>query len=65
MTGKIDKNEKPALGPVWELGEGRRSHAGRSRRGLAPSSDLLVNKCHQLGFAEGADLGGRQLAVLE
>jgi hypothetical protein len=46
MTGKIDKNEKPALGPVWEIGEGRGSHLGGRRRGVAPGSDLFVDKSH-------------------
>ena len=59
MPAKITKIEKPARGPVWGLGAGQSAlEGGGGRRGSAPDSDLLVDKSHQLGFAQGTYLGG-------
>jgi len=59
MPAKIAKIEKPALGPVWGLGAGQSSLAGSAAgRGSVSGSDLLVDKSHQLGLAQGAHLGG-------
>ena len=59
MPAKIAKIEKPARGPVRVLGAGQSALEGRRRRrGIEPDSDLLVNKSHQLGLAQGTYLGG-------